>query len=150
VSSIRKQIVDAAIALINTAPPMGVPTVDDGRLEPYAQPELPAITVYELREEGELAEQNGRWSYFLRRTFTMRVEIRIAETTAIAARAAVDPLYVWLGQNLGGNQFGGLAEDSYETLLEWQHAAEDQAYTLLQVDFRITYTTMKIDPSRLV
>ena len=146
-ASVRKQIGDAAIALINASPPAGVPVADDTRLEAYSGPELPAISVFEIREESE-TEKEGRWSYFLKRTFTLRVEIRIAETLAHAARAAMDPLYVWVGTQLGGQQFGGLAEDCYEALAEWQYAAEDQAYTLLQLDFRVLYSTLKTDPTR--
>jgi hypothetical protein len=146
-ASVRSQIVTAAITAINTSPPGGVPTADDTRLESYTAGELPAITVFEVREEAE-TEKEGRWSYFVKRTFTLRIEIRIAATVALAARAAMDPLYVWIGQTLGGNQFGGLAEDCHEALLEWQYAAEDQPYTLLQLDFRILYSTLKSDPTK--
>lgn len=146
-ASVRKQIVDAAITLLNDSPPAGVPAADDTRLEAYTGPELPAISVFEIREEDE-TEKEGRWSYFLKRTFTMRIEIRIAETLASGARVAMDPLYVWVATKLGGQQFGGLAEDCYEALSEWQYAAEDQPYTLLQLDFRVLYSTLKTDPTR--
>lgn len=148
-ASVRKQIVDAAIALLNASPPGGFPSIDDTRLEPYSADgaELPSCTVFEIREEGD-TEKEGRWSYFVKRIFTMRVELRIAETVALKARAAMDPLYVYVGQTLGGQQFGTLAEDTYESLLEWQYAAEDQAYTLLQIDFRVLYSTLKADPTR--
>lgn len=146
-ASVRKQIVDAAIARLNASPPSGIPTADDTRLESYTPEELPAMTVLELREEAE-TEKEGRWSYFVKRTFTMRVETRIAETLATSARNTMDPIYVWIGQQLGGQQFGGLAEDCYEALLEWQYAAEDQPYTLLQLDFRVLYSTLKVDPTR--
>jgi hypothetical protein len=146
-ASVRSQIVSAAIAAINASPPVGVPTADDTRLESYTAGELPAISVFEIREEAE-TEKEGRWSYFVKRTFTLRVEVRIAATVALAARATMDPLYVWIGQQLGGSQFGGLAEDCYEALLEWQYAAEDQPYTLLQIDFRVLYSTIKTDPTR--
>lgn len=152
-ASVRKQIVDAAIALLNASPPSGVPQTDDTRLESYTAEELPAITLVELREEAE-TEKEGRWSYFLKRTFTLRVEIRIAETLAAGARATMDPLYSYVGATLAGagstdgQTFGGLSEDCYEALLEWQYAAEDQPYTLLQIDFRVLYSTLKSDPTR--
>jgi hypothetical protein len=146
-ASIRSRIVDAAIALINTSAPAGVPTADDTRLESYQPNELPAISVFEIREEME-TEKEGRWSYFLKRTFTMRVELRIAETLAAHARVAMDPLYTWVGLCLGGQQFSALAEDCYEALAEWQYAAADQDYTLLQLDFRVLYTTLKNDPTK--
>jgi hypothetical protein len=145
--SVRKQIVDLAIAKINTSAPAGIPIADDTRLPSYTPDELPAITVFEIREDGQV-EKEGRWSYFVKRAFTLRVETRIAETLATKCRQAMDPLYVWVGQSLGAFQFGGLAEDCYETLLEWQYADADQAYTLLQTDFRVEYSTLKNDPSK--
>jgi hypothetical protein len=142
--SIRKQIVDAAITLLSTNAPMGTPAIDDQRLESYQPEELPALTVFQIREEGE-SEKEGRWSYFVKRTLTLRIELRVAGDTA---RAAVDPTYVFIGQALGQQKFGGLAEDCYETLLEWQYADVDQPYNLLQIDFRVEYSTLKSDPTR--
>jgi hypothetical protein len=142
--SVRKQIVDAAIALINTSPPYTAPLADDTRLQSYTPAELPSIAVFEVREDGQ-SEKEGRWSYFVKRAFTLRIEIRVA---ADHPRPIVDPMYVWIGQKLGAQQFGGLAEDCYETLLEWQYADADQPYTLLQIDYRIEYSTLKNDPTK--
>ena len=148
--SVRQQIVTAAIALLDTSRPGGVPQPDDTRQQSYQPEELPAMTVFRIREEGE-SEKEGRWSYFVKRTFTLRVELRFASDTA---PADMDSTYVWVGQKLGKQQFGPsanggtLAEDCYETLLEWQYADSDQPYTLLQIDFRIEYSTLKEDPTR--
>jgi hypothetical protein len=142
--SIRQQIVTAAIGLLNTSRPGGVPAPDDSRLQSYMPEELPAMTVFRIREEGE-SEKEGRWSYFVKRSFTLRIELRFAADTA---SADMDATYVWVGQQLGQQQFAGLAEDCYETLLEWQYADSDQPYTLLQIDFRVEYSTLKNDPSR--
>jgi hypothetical protein len=151
VSSVRSRIIDAAIALLNTNTPSGVPQADDTRLESYTPGELPSILVFENREQGE-TEKEGRWAYFVKKALTLRVEIRIAETDVLKSRAAMDPIYCWCVQQIAAaNQapvFGGLAEDSYESQLEWQYAAEDQAFTLLQIDFRVEYSTIKNDPTR--
>jgi hypothetical protein len=142
--SVRKQIVDAAIALINASPPYVTPLADDTRQQSYTPDELPSIALFEIREDGQ-SEKEGRWSYFVKRAFTLRLELRVGSDTP---RSVVDPIYVWIGQKLGAQQFGGLAEDCYETLLEWQYADADQPYTLLQIDFRIEYSTLKNDPTR--
>jgi len=144
-ASVRDRIVDAAIAALNAsaAKPTGAPAVDDTRMEPYAVNELPAVTVFELREEDEY-EKSGRWAYFLKRTMTLRVEIRVAGDPP---RKVIDPLYVWAGKALAGQQFGGLAEDCIEALSEWQYADNDQPYALLSVDFRVFYVTLKADPT---
>jgi hypothetical protein len=119
--SVRKQIVDAAIALINTSPPYVAPLADDTRQQSYTPDELPSIAVFEIREDGQ-SEKEGRWSYFVKRAFTLRIEIRIA---ADRPRPIVDPMYVWIGQKLA-----------------------DQPYTLLQIDFRVEYSTLKNDPTK--
>src|ERR1700761_5631758 len=98
--SVRKRIVDMAIAQINANAPAGVPTADDTRLETYTPEELPAITVFEIREEGE-SEKESRWGYFVARTFTLRVEIRLAsDSDEVTGRQAMDPIYVWVVQNV--------------------------------------------------
>jgi hypothetical protein len=148
-ASVREQIVAAAVAQLNTSRPVGVPQADNSRLEPYQPSELPAMNIFRIREEGE-SEKEGRWSYFVKRTFTLRVELRFASDTAAVD---MDPSYVWAGQTLAtGYQqpaFGGLAESCYETLLEWQYADSDQPYTLLQIDFRVEYSTLRNDPTRI-
>ena len=145
-ASVRKQIVDEAIAMLSAgSPPAGFPQVWDTRLEPFEATELPAIVVFEIREDGQ-SEKEGRWSYFIKRAFTLRVEIRVATGTP---RVAIDPFYVWIVQQFGQQTFGGLAEDTYDTLLEWQYADSDQPYTLLQIDFRVEYSTLKNDPTRI-
>jgi hypothetical protein len=143
--SVRKQIVDAAIAIVNTSPPVGFPTVWDSRQEAFDPSELPSILVLEMREDGQ-SEKEGRWGYFVKRAFTLRFEIRVATGTP---RVALDTLYVYLVQRLGQQQFGGLAEDCYDTLLEWQYADSDAPYTLLQIDFRVEYSTLKNDPTKI-
>ena len=144
-ATIRNRIIDEALVLLNTSPPVGFPDVDDHRLESYQPAELPAVTVFEIRDEGEINKVGGRWGYFVDRNLTLRVEVRVAGDVG---RDIVDPFLAWIGQQLGGQQFGGLATDTFEALTEWQYAAEDQPYTLVQQDFRVQYTVLKSDPTR--
>lgn len=142
-ASVRDRLLDAMLAQLNTGRPAGVPAADDERQETYKPEELPAITVAWLREEDE-PQRDSRWSYYLKRTMTFRVRIRVA---ADPPRKAIDPLYVWVGQQLGGKQFDGLGDDCHEALAEMQYAAEDQPYAMLELDFRVYYETLKTDPT---
>jgi hypothetical protein len=144
-ATVRNQIVDAALALLNTDPPTGFPVADDHQLESYQPGQLPAVTVFEIRDEGEINKIGGRWGPFLDRNLTFRVEVRVAGDVG---RAIVDPFLAWIGTCLGGQQFGGLATDTFEALTEWQYAALDQPYTLVQQDFRVQYSVLKTDPTR--
>jgi hypothetical protein len=146
-SSIREQIIEAAMVLLNTGTPGGVPATQRARMEDYTPEELPAITIKAMREE-DAYEKEGARSYFLARTFTLRVEVRVAGP---APDQLADPLLVWAGQVLGGQVFPSgavnLATDCVESLLEFQYASEDQPYVLAQLDFRVYYSTLKGDPT---
>jgi hypothetical protein len=147
-NSIREQIIQAALALLNTGTPSGVPQTQRARMEGYDPSELPAIAIKSVREEDEY-EKEGKRSYFLKRTFTLRVEVRVVGP---APDQLADPMLVWAGKQLGGQTFlsGGvnLAEECLEALTEWQYASEDQPYVLAQLDFRVYYNTLKTDPAR--
>jgi len=143
VRSLRAQIVDAAIALLNTSPPAGIPFAERIRFEPYGPEDLPAINVMPVREESE--KKTGRWGPLLTRGFTLRVECRVSGSPA---DVILDPLLVWAGQSLGGQDFGLLAEDCYETLCEWSYAGSDQNYSMASLDFRINFSTLSNDPTR--
>jgi hypothetical protein len=144
-SSIREQIITAAVAALNTSTPGGVPAADRVRMEPYQSEDLPAINVMPVREEME-NEKEGRWSYFLKRGCTLRIECRVQGNPA---DQLLDPLIVWAGTVLGGAKFGGLAEDCYEILCEWSYAASDQPYSMASLDFRVEYSTLKTDPTAI-
>ena len=141
-SSLRAQIVDAAVALLNTSRPAGIPACDRVRFEPYQPTELPAINVMPVREESE--KKTGRWGPLLTRGFTLRVECRVAGDPA---DVILDPLLVWAGQKLGGQTFGVLAEDCFETLCEWSYAGSDQNYSMASLDFRVNFSTLINDPT---
>jgi hypothetical protein len=134
---------DAILAAVNASPPTGVPQTSDGRFEPFQASELPSIVLFEVREENE-PQKAGRWSPLLQRSFTARFEVRV---DSVPARTAADPIIAWLGQTLGGSQLGGLAEQVYEQLSEWQRIAEDFPHTLISIDFRVDYTSLMSDPT---
>jgi hypothetical protein len=142
--SIRDRIVDAAIAAINTGAPAGMPKADDSRMEPYKPEELPSINVFELLEEDSNEAHDGRWGPLLERVMTLRVEMR---TAGDPPRKALDAMYCWVAQQLGNQQFGRLCDQCIESRHEWQNAAADQPYTLLLTDFRISFSTLKGDPT---
>ncbi|MBS0364906.1 MAG: hypothetical protein JSR67_03670 [Proteobacteria bacterium] len=142
--TVRNRIMDGILAALNAATPSGVPQTLDGRTEPFQAAELPSIVLFELREEDQ-PQKDSRWSPFLDRTFTVRLEVRVIGQPA---RTAADPILAWIGQVLGGSQIGGLAIQCHEVLTEWQRVTEDYPYTLVQTDYRISYVTLMTDPTR--
>ncbi len=147
-ASIREQIIDAAMTALNgPTRPVGLPQADRLRMEPYQLADMPAINVMSLREEVQ-PMQDGRWGPLLERAFTLRVVCYVA---GAPADQAIDPLAVWIEQSLSspylGKAFGGLAQDCYLSLMEWQYADDDQNYAAALMDFRVTYQTSRSDPT---
>lgn len=142
-ATIREQIIQAAIATLNTGTPAGVPQAVRSRLEPYTPGELPACTVKPVREEIEY-EAEGKRSYFRRRVLTLRISYFFTG----ADESAADPMVQWATQKLDGQVFTSLIEDSIEALYEWEYAAEDAPYFALHQDFRIHYHTVVGDQTR--
>jgi hypothetical protein len=140
-SSVREQIVQAAVALLNTAAPPGMPVFTRTRLEPYGAEELPAGTVRALREEIEY-EKGGKWGPFRKRTFTLR-----ASLFCLGHEGNLDDMVVWVTSQLDG-QFTPLIEDCIEGLYDFQTALEDHPYCALALDFRVHYHTIVGDQTR--
>lgn len=135
-ASVREQIIAAALAALNTAPPAGVPTVTRTRMEPYTPDELQeqAATIKAMREEISY-EQGGKWGPHRRRVLTLRMSIY-----GIGDESVLDPTAVWATSVLDG-QFSPLIEDCIEALYEFHYASEDERYVALDLDFRIHYHT---------
>jgi hypothetical protein len=148
-ASIREQIIEAALAALNTSTPTGVPQADRLRMEPYQLADMPAMVVMPLREEVEPLK-DGRWGPLVNRTLTLRIACyaygdAIGTVGGQTADKKIDPLLTWADAALDSNQFGGLANDSLPALIEWQYAAEDQPFTVALADYRIMYQTKRAD-----
>ena len=140
-SSVREQVLTAAMSALNTATPPGVPSVTRTRMEAYTADELPAASIKCVREEIEY-EKGGKWGPFRRRVLTLRLTI-----FALGDESAVDPIVVWASSILDG-QFSPLIEDSIEALYEFEYALEDERYVGLNLDFRVHYHTSVGDQTR--
>jgi len=141
-SSIREQIIEAAMTRLNTGAPTGVPQTTRARQEPYSTNELPAITIKPLREEVEY-EAEGKRSYFRKRVLTLRASVHFVGDDSVG-----DPMTVWISKQLDGQTFPTLMEDCIEAQYEWEYAAEDQPYLVLHQDFRVIYHTLVGDQTR--
>lgn len=146
-TTVRNQIIEAALLQLNTSAPGGMPVATRLRMAPYEINELPALNVFPVREEVR-GDKLGRWGPIVERTFTMRVLIHASGSDAVSADLALDPIVAWVS-TLGGQQFGGLAIDTEESMLEWLYEEEDLSYTSLAIDFRVVYKTLKSDQTKV-
>lgn len=145
-STIRDQIIEAAIAKLNTSTPVGVPTATRLRMTPYEPEELPAINVFPVREEVR-SDPAGRFGPVVMRSMTFRVLLHARGSDTVSPDKALDDMAAWVS-HLGGQQFGGLAIDTEESSLEWLYEEEDFAYSSLAIDFRVDFKTLKSDQTK--
>src|SRR5579859_4729813 len=127
--SVTEQIIAAALAVLNTNTPAGVPTFERTRFESYGAEDLPAATIKKLREQIGF-EKGGKWGPFRSRLLTLRLS-----AYAIGDESAFDPLEVWVTSCLDGQSFSPLIEVCIEGHKEWHYASEDQRYSQLDLDF---------------
>lgn len=139
-TTIREQIIEAIIAQLNTGAPAGVPTLTRVKMEPNQPGQLPAMTIFPLREEVNHAPA-GKWGHVVMRSLTLRI---VVEAEGNPVDQQLDPIIAWLSQ-LGGSQLGGLAVDVEEQNLEWAYEESDNPYVALALDLRVDYVTNKSD-----
>jgi hypothetical protein len=140
-STIREQIIEAAVAAVNTGTPGGVPQCVRTLMQPSEQSQLPAITAFPVREEVDPGK-TGRWGPLIVRTLYLRFVIY---ASGDPADGALDPIVDWVARSLGGSQIGGLAQDAVEHELTWQYDEGNYAVAAVAMDFRVTYQTRRDD-----
>lgn len=144
-STIREQIVAAALTALNTSRPAGVPNVvERSRLFAIETSSLPAMTIYPLRDA--VFDVGGRRGPKVRRELTLLVECRAkgqVTPTVVSSDAAADPLCAWAVAALCDNDLGGLANDisETETNFEYDQATEGQV-CMATVAFQIDYESL--------
>ena len=142
-STIREQIIEAAVAVLNTGTPAGVPVCNRTLMQPSEQSQLPALTVFPFREEIN-DKSTGKWGPLVTRTLYLRF---VAYASGDPADGALEPIVAWISQ-LGGQQFGGLATDTIEHELNWQYDEGNYQVAAVAMDFRIEYPTLRTDATQ--
>lgn len=140
-STIREQIIEAAVAALNSGTPTGVPQCERTLMQPSEQSQLPAMTVFPVREEIN-DTKTGRWGPLIGRTLYLRFVIYASGNPA---DGALDPIIAWVSKQLGGSQLGNLAHDAVEHELMWQYDEGNYAVAAVSMDFRIEYQTLRND-----
>lgn len=133
-SSVREQLVVAAVAALNA----GVPPCAFERTRSVAlvDADLPRGVVYPVRDPKENPFLEG---LVTRSRLTLLVELRALGSAVARPDQAVDPLYVWAVSKLVGNKFGGLALKTTEGDNTFQYDQGDRPLCLLTVEFLVEY-----------
>jgi len=141
-ATIREQIIEAAVALVNTGAPAGVPLCVRTQMQPNEQAQLPAITCFPFREIITSTKPSGRWGPYIDRVMYLRF---VCYNSGAPADQSLDDILAWLTQSLGGQQFGGLAADCVESEINWQFDEGNFQVAAAAIDFKIDYQTLRND-----
>jgi len=151
VSSIREQIVAAAVTALNTSKPAGVPAPVRTRLDSPGAAQLPAFTVYQVAETVEPMrdERAGRTSRgpVVRRTLLLAVEVVTKAGTAEEPDKAADPILVWATKALAaGGTFSGLANNRLDEIgTKFEYEQGETSFCRATMTFRCEYQSSAND-----
>lgn len=144
-STIREQIVSAAVLALATDAPTGVPAPVRTRLDSPSADQLPALTVYQAAETVESMRdaKAGMTSRgpVVRRSLLLSVEVLTKAGAGSQPDQAADPILAWATAALtAAGNFGGLANgpaDEIGTKFEFEQA--ETSFCRATQTFRIEY-----------
>jgi hypothetical protein len=139
-ATLRERIIDAVVTALNAGRPADVPEATRLKTTPYEPSQLPAMTVYPVREDVE--DVGGRFGPLVKRALTLRVECR---AIGDPVDRNLDPLLAWATKALSGNDLGGLVIDIAETGTEWAVEPAEAVHGIAVVDFTALYATKTND-----
>ena len=147
-ASIREQILVAATATIDAA---GKPTgllVKRERWHPVEVANLPTALIYAEDDEPRPFEGNHYKSPLVERQLALRVDLRALGDGQTPADVALDPLIVWVTQQMFKDEtLGGLANGVVEGRTAWNSVEGDVAISSAAMQFTIKYRTSRLDPT---
>ena len=154
-STIREQIVSAAVQALATSAPTGVPAPVRTRLDSPSADQLPALTVYQGMETVESMRdaKAGMASRgpVVRRSLLLSIEVLTKAGSGSQPDKAADPILAWATSALAvAGTFGGLANgpaDELGTKFEYEQA--ETSFCRATQTFRIEYQTRTGDAQSL-
>jgi hypothetical protein len=154
-STIREQIVSAAVTALTTGAPAGVPAPVRTRLDSPGAEQLPALTVYQgvetvetMRDAKSGAASRGP---IVKRSLLLSVEVLTKAGPGGEPDKVADPVLAWVTKALAAaGTFGGLANqaaDEIGTKFEYEQA--ETSFCRATQTFRIEYQTRTGDAESL-
>jgi hypothetical protein len=147
-SSIREQIADALLTVLQASGAPGGLTVHRERTRPIEQDKLPAILVYFEDEEPTPLEKQKFAAPLTQRHLNVVLEMRALAQGGQATDQAVDPLYLWIMQQvMADEKFSGLAMGVTEGPMKWTAKEADVIFAGAALHLVIHYRTSRLDPT---
>ena len=150
-STIREQLVAAAVTAIATGAPPGVPAPVRTRLDSPAADQLPVLTVYQAAETVETMRDykagGASRGPVVRRSVLLNVEALTKAGAGEEPDKAADPILAWATKALGAaGTFDGLANhpaDEVGTKFEYEQG--ESSFCRATMTFRIQYQSRADD-----
>lgn len=154
-STIREQIVAAAVLALTTNAPAGIPVPVRTRLDSPGADQLPALTVYQGMETVEPMREakagTASRGPVVRRSVLLSIEVLTKAGAGAQPDQAADPILGWATASLAtAGSFGGLANgpaDEIGTKFEYEQA--ETSFCRATQTFRIEYQTRTGDAESL-
>ena len=154
-STIREQLVAAAVSALATGAPPGVPAPVRTRLDSPSTNQLPALTVYQAAETVEPMRdyRAGRTSRgpVLRRSLLINVEAVTMAGLGQEPDKAADPILAWATKALAAaGTFDGLANDPADEIgTKFEYEQGETSFCRSTMTFRIQYQSRTDDAEEL-
>lgn len=154
-STIREQIVAAAVAAIGTGAPSGVPAPVRTRIDSPSAEQLPALTVYQGPETVEPMhkprEGQAMRGPLVRRAIVLYVEIITKAAAGDEPDKAADPMLAWATKALAAaGTFGDLADNPADEVgTKFEYEQGESSFCRATMMFRILYQS-RADDAELV
>ena len=154
-STIREQIVAAAVAALSTDRPDGIPAPVRTRVDSPAADQLPAFTVYQVAETVEPMRDSreGRAARgpVVRRWMQLNVEVITKAGPGTEPDKAADPILAWGIKALSApGVFGALSNQAAdETGTKFEYERGETSFCRATQTFRIAYQSRADDAEKL-
>lgn len=141
--TVRKQVLVAIIARLNTSRPSGIPVATSRRAIEGELPDGARIGVF-LGDEA-VTPIGGRWGKFVERRQQFFVQCRDVTDRNEELDLITEPLLAWASKALVGQDLGGLAHDIQELSVKRNPQAGERFYQVATAEFVVNYQTRRDD-----
>lgn len=154
-STVREQIVAAAVAALGTGAPTGIPAPVRTRIDSPSLDQLPALTVYQASETAEPMQDlhlgRGSRGPVVRRSLLLNVEVLTKAGAGEEPDKAADPILAWVTKAMAvADDFEGLADEAAdETGTKFEYEQAESSFCRATTSFRIRYQTLAVDAEKV-
>lgn len=147
-ATIRTQLLDLVVTMLNSGTPGGVPQSRRGFLFSVGAVSLPTISVYPAKEDAVLQLGNSPPG-LTKNTMMVQVEVRQKGDASNSADKLAEPLLAWVEKALSGQRPTdnvGLFHLMWKDSLEWDYDQMEHGFVLAKMTIGVQYQTKTTDP----